>query len=248
MLLHADRPELSGMRATAAEPVADSPVGKPEEVVALGYVSSTHGTGRIDDPELRAQTDQLQRLCEERGWTLAELVRESRVSRRPERPALDYAVKRLGCGAASCLVVARLEGLCRSVGELAGTMERLIAVSARLVCLEPEIDTATNEGTAALRVMMAVSSWERERIAQRTRKGLAAARANGVALRPAVVDRPELMEQILVLRAQGMTMQAIADRLNDEGVPTLRGGSEWRPSSVQVAVGYKRPTRRWTSE
>ena len=28
-----------------------------------------------------------------------------------------------------------------------------------------------------------------------------------------------------------------------EGVPTIRGGAEWRPSSVQAAVGYKRPRR-----
>jgi hypothetical protein len=45
------------------------------------------------------------------------------------------------------------------------------------------------------------------------------------------------------MRASGMTLQAIADTLNREGVPTLRGGSEWRPSSVQAAVGYKRPRR-----
>ena len=31
--------------------------------------------------------------------------------------------------------------------------------------------------------------------------------------------------------------------LNREGVPTIRGGTEWRPSSVQAAVGYKRPRR-----
>jgi hypothetical protein len=24
-------------------------------------------------------------------------------------------------------------------------------------------------------------------------------------------------------------------------VPTVRGGSTWRPSSVQAAIGYKRP-------
>jgi hypothetical protein len=40
-----------------------------------------------------------------------------------------------------------------------------------------------------------------------------------------------------------MTLQAIADTLNAEGVPTLRGGAEWRPSSVQAAAGYKRPSR-----
>jgi hypothetical protein len=45
------------------------------------------------------------------------------------------------------------------------------------------------------------------------------------------------------MRSAGMTLQAIADRLNEEGVPTLRGGREWRPSSVQVAAGYRRPRR-----
>ena len=38
-----------------------------------------------------------------------------------------------------------------------------------------------------------------------------------------------------------MTLQAIADALNDEGVPTLRGGAKWRPSSVHNATGYRRP-------
>jgi hypothetical protein len=45
------------------------------------------------------------------------------------------------------------------------------------------------------------------------------------------------------MRASGMTLQAIADTLNGEGVPTLRGGAKWRPSSVQAATGYKRPGR-----
>jgi hypothetical protein len=45
------------------------------------------------------------------------------------------------------------------------------------------------------------------------------------------------------MRSAGMTLQAIADRLNQEGVPTLRGGREWRPSSVQVAAGYRRPRK-----
>ena len=58
--------------------------------------------------------------------------------------------------------------------------------------------------------------------------------------RPALADDPELVERIVQMRAQGMTLQAIADRLNEEGVPTVRGGAEWRPSSVRSGLGYKR--------
>jgi len=56
-----------------------------------------------------------------------------------------------------------------------------------------------------------------------------------------VHDVPALKKHIQAMRSAGMTLKAIADRLNAEGVPTLRGGSEWRPSSVQVAAGYRRP-------
>jgi hypothetical protein len=51
-----------------------------------------------------------------------------------------------------------------------------------------------------------------------------------------------LQERIAAMREQGMTLQAIADQLNEEGVPTLRGGAMWRPSSVQRATGYRRPS------
>jgi hypothetical protein len=59
-----------------------------------------------------------------------------------------------------------------------------------------------------------------------------------------VADLPLLQRRIATMRASGMTLQAIADTLNQEGVPTLRGGAKWRPSSVQAATGYRRPSQR----
>jgi hypothetical protein len=59
-----------------------------------------------------------------------------------------------------------------------------------------------------------------------------------------VGDVPALNQRIVELRQSGLTLQAIADRLNAEGVPTLRGGAKWRPSSVQAAAGYRRPQRQ----
>jgi hypothetical protein len=78
------------------------------------------------------------------------------------------------------------------------------------------------------------------------RNALAAARAQGKPIGPpAVGDRPELAVRIRGMREGGLTLQAICDSLNAEGVPTARGGSMWRPSSVQAVLGHKRrPTRR----
>jgi Putative peptidoglycan binding domain/Resolvase, N terminal domain/Recombinase len=62
--------------------------------------------------------------------------------------------------------------------------------------------------------------------------------------RAAVKDRPELLERITAMRAANLSLQQIADQLNAENVPTLRGGRQWRPSSIQAALGYRRPEQR----
>jgi DNA invertase Pin-like site-specific DNA recombinase len=112
------------------------------------------------------------------------------------------------------------------------------------VSLNDQIDTGEPAGRKAANVIVSVSGWEGQRVGERTRRGLAAARAKGGSIsRPSVEDIPRLKDYIAELRASGMTLQAIADTLNEEGVPTLRGGQKWRPSSVQAAVGYRRPKR-----
>ena len=111
-----------------------------------------------------------------------------------------------------------------------------------LVAIDVGIDTSTPEGRLATEALAGVGSIERERISAGTRHGMAAARARGQRQGPiAVADVPELHARIARMREDGMTLQAIADVLNDEGVPTLRGGAKWRPSSVQRAAGYRRP-------
>ena len=220
---------------------ADEQLRGSPSVSALGYVSAD-GTARIDDPELKHQSAAIEDFCARKGWELVTLVRDIQpaTGRGLNRPALNYAIERLGRGDASALVVAELARLCRSVAELREILDALLRADARLVSLEPEIDTGTESGRAAARIVSAVSEWERARRAERTRKGLAAARAQG-AVHSAI--KPELKRRIVRMRAAGLTLQAIADELNERGIPTARGGTKWRPSSVQTALGYKRPTR-----
>ncbi len=160
-----------------------------------------------------------------------------------ERPGLNHALERVRSGEADCLIVTELARLTRSAAELGKMLDRLGRAAMRLVVIDLGIDTGTDSGRLAARALTTVGDWEHERLAERTRKGLAAARARGPAGRPAVTDRPELVEQITRMRARGMTLQAIADALNAQGEPTVRGGARWRPSSVQSALGYKRRPR-----
>jgi DNA invertase Pin-like site-specific DNA recombinase len=220
---------------------ADEQLRGHPSVSALGYVSADR-TARSDDPELKHQSAAIEDFCARKGWKLVTLVRDIQPAtvQALKRPALSYAIERLGRGDASVLVVAELARLCRSVAELREILDALLRADARLVSLEPGIDTGTESGRAAARIVSAVSEWERARRAEQTRKGLAAARAQG-AVHSAI--KPALKRRIVRMRAAGLTLQAIANELNEEGIPTARGGTKWRPSSVQAALGYKRPTR-----
>jgi DNA invertase Pin-like site-specific DNA recombinase len=142
-------------------------------------------------------------------------------------------------------VVAELQRLSRSTTELGTLMEWFQEANAALVALDLGVDTSTPAGHDVAATLITLSGWERERIARRTRSGLAEVGAQGgIVGRPAVSDAPELTERIAAMRAAGMTLQAIADQLNAEGVATLRGGAMWQPSSVQAALGYRRPSAR----
>ena len=228
--------------APAATAVADRPAaaGPQPRVRALGYVSVPDD--RPLEAEAGLQAEAIEAVCAARDWAFIGGVREAEPANGKglERPGLIHALERLEGGEADCLVVTELGRLTRSAAEIGELLDRLGRARVRLVVLDLEIDTHTDSGQLVAKALAAVSAGERERLSQRTRKGLAAARQKGATGRPAVSDRPELVERITTMRASGMTLQAIADALNTQGEPTVRGGARWRPSSVQAALGYKR--------
>jgi hypothetical protein len=103
-----------------------------------------------------------------------------------------------------------------------------------------DLDTSTPEGQQVAATLIALSSQDEDADHAATDTGHLHAVPNG---RPAVKDRPELLERIAAMRADGMSLREIAEHLNAEQVPTPRGGALWRPSSIQAALGYKRPGR-----
>jgi DNA invertase Pin-like site-specific DNA recombinase len=208
----------------------------------IGYVTVSSEARRTDaDGGVR----EIEEACEHAGWELAEVVTDRESGRGLERPGLAYALQQIAEGKARGLVVSDLRRLSRSTVDLGALMAWFRDAGAALVALDLRVDTSTPAGHEVAATLITLGDWERERIAKRTRSGLAEVRASGKPTgRPAVSDRPDLVERITAMRAGNMTLQAIADQLNAEGVPTLRGGVMWRPSSVQAALGYRRPGTR----
>jgi DNA invertase Pin-like site-specific DNA recombinase len=222
--------------------VRRSPSGLMPGEPVIGYVTVSSEAHRSDaDPAVHA----IEAACERAGLELLEVVTDRESGRGLERPGLTYALQQITEGKASGLIVSDLRRLSRSIVDLGALMEWFRAAGAGLIALDLGVDTSTPVGQEIATTLVALGDWEHERIARRTRSGLTEVKASGRrAGRPSLRDYPELVERITAMRAANMTLQAIADQLNAEGVPTLRGGAMWRPSSVQAALGYRRPSAR----
>lgn len=126
----------------------------------------------------------------------------------PERPGLARAMRTLKEG--DTLVVWRLDRMARSMHDLLDTVDTLHArkIGFQSLCEHIDIDSAFGE--LILHVLSSVVHFERRLIVERTRAGMEAARSRGATFgrRPALDG--ETYREALYLKAQGMTIPAIA--------------------------------------
>ena len=149
----------------------------------------------------------------------------------PARSGLAGALELLAASDATVLVVAQLRDAASSLGELVRLLAWLEEAGADLIAVDVGFDSGEAGARQSVALLREVERWDREPHPARRPRG-----------RPGLssVD-PELAQRLAHLRERGLSLQAIADALNAERVPTPRRGAEWRPSSVQAALGYRRP-------
>ncbi|MDE0207654.1 MAG: recombinase family protein [Candidatus Tectomicrobia bacterium] len=124
--------------------------------------------------------------------------------RHDHRPGLEACLKALQPG--NTFVIWKLDRLGRDLKHLVNTVDQLQAREVGLRVLTgagAEIDTTTANGRLVFGIFASLAEFERELIAERTRAGLAAARARG-----RLGGRPRKMD-VTMLR---MAMHAMADR------------------------------------
>jgi DNA invertase Pin-like site-specific DNA recombinase len=125
------------------------------------------------------------------------------------RPELHRALDMLRDG--DVLVCYKPGRLARSLKDLLEIISRLEASGAGLRCTAAPVDTTTPAGRMMLSMLGAVAEFERETLIERTRDGLAAARAQGrVGGRPRALD--EKKRQALVdLRETGRSVAELME-------------------------------------
>jgi DNA invertase Pin-like site-specific DNA recombinase len=185
---------------------------------------------------LAAQRAAIEAECARRGWTLLAVHEDALSGKTLNRPGMATALAAVESGAASTIVVAKLDRLSRSLVDFASLMARAQTNHWNLVALDLGIDLATAAGEFMANVMASAAQWERRIIGQRTRDALAVKRSQGVRLgRPQMVAA-ELVARIRAAHKAGTGWSALARQLNEEAVPTAHGGSKWYPSTVRAVV------------
>lgn len=198
-------------------------------MTVVGYIRVSTGDQFDSGHGLRAQ-----RAALEAAYPGAQVFAETGSGKSLDRPVLLELLAALEPD--DLLVVARLDRLTRSLKDFADLLERASREGWRLVALDLGLDTSTPQGEMMASVLAAFAQYERRLISQRTKDGLAAARAAGVRLgRPQLVTARQTA-RIMDLYDRGLSLTSIAEELNERGLTPVQGGSRWWPSTVSKVV------------
>jgi DNA invertase Pin-like site-specific DNA recombinase len=185
---------------------------------------------------LEAQREQIRAYATARGWDEPEWqVDHGHSGKTLKRPAITQVLKRLDV-TGGVLIVAKLDRLSRSTKDVLELLIRAGEHGWQLVAIDIGVDMSTAAGELIATMMAALAQWERRLTAERTVAALAALRSQGVRLGRQSAIPAEILARIVAEREAGRTIRAIADGLNDDQVPTARGGLAWRPSTISGAL------------
>lgn len=157
------------------------------------------------DQNLDRQLDALNRAGCER------IFNEKMTGTHSARPELQMMLMTLRSG--DTLVVESFSRLSRSTKDLLDLVEKLTGLGVHLVSLKEDLDTNTATGKMMLTVMSALSQFERDLIAERTKEGLKAARARGrCGGRPRLGSDKDRKQALAMYHANVMTNTEIAQK------------------------------------
>lgn len=232
--------------------------------VAIGYARvSTLGQAN-EGVSLEAQKARFEAWCLAHDRMVAgffvDAISGKRADNRPSlQKALDeisrLAKRKRSAGAPPVLVFYSLSRLARSTKDAIQIAERLDKAAADFVSLTEDLNTTTATGKMYFRLMAILAEFERDQISERTSAALQHMRAqsklvgavpygfgldpDGESLHP-IPHEQEAIAKMLAWRTEGLTLRAIAARLQAEGIlPKQRitknrpvAGTRWHSKNV----------------
>lgn len=169
------------------------------------------------DQDNERQERDLRAYAERAGYHVLCVIRETASGARDDRKARAEIIARGQRRQLDIVLVTELSRWGRSTKDLITTVEDLVACKVSLVALNGmSFDMSTPSGKLMLTMLAGFSEFERDLIAERTKSGMASAKARGKH-----VGRPEgnrcydkHKKQVVKLKADGLPIRAIASRLS----------------------------------
>ena len=147
------------------------------------------------------------------GCSSRNIYREKVTGARPDRRELLRMLDRLVPG--DVVTVTRIDRLARSTVDLFGIIKPIVDAKAQFRSLaEPWADTGTRTGRLMLAVLGGLADVERDLIRTRTAEGRTRAKAQGKHMGRPPSLTPAQQEEATRRRAQGATLQELADSYN----------------------------------
>jgi site-specific DNA recombinase len=211
---------------------------------AIGYTRVSTDKQADHGVSLEAQIEKIRAMAVVQGAELLEVITDAESAKSLDRPGMARLLAMVDRGEVQTVIITKLDRITRSVVDLGTLLERFKKHDVSLVSMAESLDTGSAAGRLVMNIMASVSQWEREAIAERTATALQFKKRhlrvfnhtpygftrNGDSLVPCP-DEQATISRVKAWRAAGRTLQAIADVLNEEAVPTKRG-SEWAPQTV----------------
>jgi DNA invertase Pin-like site-specific DNA recombinase len=162
------------------------------------------------DQTCENQLLELRRYCEARGWRIwREFVDTGVSGSKDRRPALDELIGHSKRRRFDVVVCWRLDRLGRNLRHLVMLLEELRDLGVGFVSLGEGIDLGTPSGRLQLHILAALAEFERSRIQERVKAGLARVRAEGRRLGRPPVELP----QDKLLAVEGLSVREGSRRL-----------------------------------
>ncbi|MDQ0731779.1 recombinase family protein [Arthrobacter sp. B1I2] len=212
-----------------------TPCGR-RKPLAIAYTRVSTLEQAEQGASLEAQKNVLAAEAAMRNWDVEVIADEGVSAKSLKRPGLQLALAKLDSGQADYLLSVRLDRVSRSVADFAGLLDRAGRKGWGLALLSPNIDTSDAAGRFTGNVLASAAQYERELIGARTREGMAQRRAEGVKLGRPRSLATGVSDEIVNLRGLGRSLSAIANELNDRGVPTAQGGARWYAATIKKII------------
>lgn len=180
------------------------------------------------DQSLDLQRDSLEKAgCEK---FFSDVANGAKADRAGLQEALNFVHK------GDILVVWKLDRLGRSLRDLIDTIKDLESRGVGLRSLKEEINTTSDGGKLFFHIMAALAEFERDLIRERTKTGLASARARGrLGGRPSVVDGKKAKIAASLYSDGKISIQEICETLDISRSTFYRRISPQKPTAVAAS-------------